>query len=114
MTKRNAIFPVNSHAFDKVHGYSAAVASGDLLFVSGKAGSRSDGSPELGFAAQVRLAFSSLEATLAAGACTFDHVVGLTKLHIINAVSPSASNPAAFANGYRGEESIARFASESA
>jgi enamine deaminase RidA (YjgF/YER057c/UK114 family) len=109
MTKRNAVFPANRHAFDKVHGYSAAVSWGDLLFMSGKAGGRSDGSPEPNFGAQVRLAFSNREATPAAGACTFDDVVGVTKPHVSNAFSPIASNPAAFANRCRVDESTARF-----
>ena len=46
------------------HGYSAAVRSDDLLFVSGQVGSRADGSPEPDFEAQVRRAFANLEATL--------------------------------------------------
>ena len=37
---------------------------GDLLFVSGQVGRRSDNSPETGFAQQVRLVFSILEQTL--------------------------------------------------
>lgn len=81
MNKRNAVFPANRHALYETHGYSAAIASGDLLFVSGQVGSRSDGSPEPDFAEQVRLAFSNLEATLAAGGCTFDDIVDVTTFH---------------------------------
>jgi enamine deaminase RidA (YjgF/YER057c/UK114 family) len=81
MTKRNAIFPANRHALYEAHGYSAAIASGDLLFVSGQVGSRADGSPEPDFAEQVRLAFSNLGATLAAGGCTFDDIVDVTTFH---------------------------------
>lgn len=81
MTKRNPVFPQDRHALYQAHGYSAAVASGDLLFVSGQVGSRSDGSPEPDFARQVELAFSNLEATLTAGGCTFDDIVDVTTFH---------------------------------
>jgi enamine deaminase RidA (YjgF/YER057c/UK114 family) len=81
MTERTAIFPADRHALYETHGYSAAIASGDLLFVSGQVGSRSDGSPEPDFAEQVRLAFANLKATLAAGGCTFDDIVDLTTFH---------------------------------
>lgn len=81
MIKRNAVFPANRHALYEAHGYSAAIASSDLLFVSGQVGSRTDGSPEPDFAKQVRLAFSNLEATLAAGGCTFDDIVDVTTFH---------------------------------
>src|SRR5690606_17968190 len=81
MNARNAVFPMNRHALYEAHGYSAAIASGDLLFVSGQVGSRDDGSPEPDFAKQVRLAFSNLQATLAAGGCTFDDIVDVTTFH---------------------------------
>lgn len=81
MNSRTAIFPTDSHALYQAHGYSAAIASGGLLFVSGQVGSRSDGSPEPDFAAQVRLAFANLEATLSAGGCSFDDVVDVTTFH---------------------------------
>lgn len=81
MTQREAVFPANRHALYEAHGYSAAIRSGDLLFVSGQVGSRSDGSPEPDFAAQVRQAFSNLKATLAAGGCTFDDIVDVTTFH---------------------------------
>ncbi len=64
MTQREAIFPANRHTLYEEHGYSAAIRSGDLLFVSGQVGSRSDGTPEPDFERQVRLAFENLEATL--------------------------------------------------
>ena len=54
MAQREAVFPANRHALYEKHGYSAAVRSGDLLFVSGQVGSRPDGSPEPDFEAQVR------------------------------------------------------------
>ncbi|GLQ10384.1 hypothetical protein GCM10007913_23160 [Devosia yakushimensis] len=81
MTQRTAIFPAKRHALYEAHGYSAAIRSGDLLFVSGQVGSREDGTPEPDFAAQVRLAFANLEATLAAAGCTFDDIVDVTTFH---------------------------------
>ena len=81
MAQRQAVFPANRHALYEQHGYSAAVRSDDLLFVSGQVGSRADGSPEPDFEAQVRLAFANLEATLAAGGCTFDDIVDVTSFH---------------------------------
>ena len=81
MNTRNPVFPANRHILYETHRYSAAIASGDLLFVSGQVGSRSDGSPEPDFAQQVRLAFSHLEATLVAGGCTFDDVIDVTTFH---------------------------------
>ena len=81
MNRRNPVFPADRHRLYEAHRYSAAIASGDLLFVSGQVGSRSDGSPEPDFAQQVHLAFSNLEATLVAGGCTFDDVVDVTTFH---------------------------------
>jgi enamine deaminase RidA (YjgF/YER057c/UK114 family) len=78
MRTREAIFPANPHALYKQHGYSPAVASGDLLFVSGMVGARQDGTPEPDLEAQVRLAFDNLRGVLAAAGCTFDDVVDLT------------------------------------
>ncbi|MFB4376951.1 RidA family protein, partial [Agrobacterium sp. CR_3] len=43
MTAREAIFPANRHALYEAHGYSTAIRSGDLLFVSGHVGIRADG-----------------------------------------------------------------------
>ncbi|MDM7062136.1 RidA family protein [Enterobacter hormaechei] len=81
MHPRNPVFPVNRHALSEEHGYSAAIRSGDLLFVSGQVGSRSDGTPEPDFAAQVQLAFDNLQATLAAAGCTFDDLIDVTTFH---------------------------------
>jgi enamine deaminase RidA (YjgF/YER057c/UK114 family) len=81
MAQRDAVFPVDRQALYEKHGYSAAVRSGDLLFVSGQVGSRPDGSPEPDFEAQVRRAFANLEATLIAGGCTFDDVVDVTTFY---------------------------------
>ena len=81
MTQRDAVFPADRHALYEAHGYSAAIRSNDLLFVSGQVGSRADGSPEPDFASQVRLAFANLKATLAAGGCTLDDIVDVTTFH---------------------------------
>ncbi|WP_062235332.1 RidA family protein [Aureimonas sp. N4] len=81
MTKRDAVFPADRHALYEAHGYSAAIRSGDLLFVSGQVGSRSDGTPEPDFGQQVRQAFLNLRQTLDAAGCTFDDIVDVTTFH---------------------------------
>jgi enamine deaminase RidA (YjgF/YER057c/UK114 family) len=81
MPKRDAIFPANRHALYEKHRYSAAIRSGDLLFVSGQVGSRDDGSPEPMFEDQVRRAFANLKAVLAAAGCTLADVVDVTTFH---------------------------------
>jgi len=81
MTHRTAIFPADRHALYEAHGYSAAVRSGDLLFVSGQVGSRADGTPEPDFQAQVQLAFTNLSAVLEAAGCTFEDVLDVTTFH---------------------------------
>ena len=78
MTAREAIFPANRHALYQAHRYSAAIRSGDLVFVSGQVGSRDDGSPEPDLAAQVRLAFANLNAILLAAGGSFADVVDVT------------------------------------
>lgn len=81
MTKRDAIFPAGRQALYEMHRYSAAIRSGDLLFVSGQVGAREDGSPEPDFEKQVQLAFDNLAAVLKAAGCTFDDVVDVTTFH---------------------------------
>ena len=81
MTKREAVFPAGRQALYERNRYSAAIRSGDLLFVSGQVGSRDDGSPEPDYEAQVQLAFDNLSAVLEAGGCTFDDVVDVTTFH---------------------------------
>ena len=81
MANREAVFPSNRHSLYEQHGYSAAIRSGDLLFVSGQVGSRLDGTPEPDFERQVELAFENLHATLAAAGCTFDDIVDVTTFH---------------------------------
>lgn len=36
MNQPKPVFPANRHALYEKHGYSAAIRSGDLLFVAGK------------------------------------------------------------------------------
>jgi enamine deaminase RidA (YjgF/YER057c/UK114 family) len=81
MTQRQAIFPADRHALYDLHRYSAAIRSGDLLFVSGQVGSRTDGSPEPVFEDQVRRAFVNLRAVLAAAGCGLEDLVDVTTFH---------------------------------
>jgi len=81
MVQREAVFPASRHALYEAHGYSAAIRSDTLLFVSGQVGSRGDGSPEPDFEAQVRLAFANLKATLLAAGCGFDDILDVTTFH---------------------------------
>jgi enamine deaminase RidA (YjgF/YER057c/UK114 family) len=81
MSKRDAIFPAGRQALYETNRYSAAIRSGDLVFVSGQVGSRKDGSPEPEFEKQVQLAFDNLGAVLKAAGCTFDDIVDVTTFH---------------------------------
>ena len=81
MAKREAIYPAGRQALYDIYRYSAAIRSGDLLFVSGQVGSRQDGSPEPDFAKQVRLAFDNLANVLKAAGATFDDIVDVTTFH---------------------------------
>ena len=81
MATRDPVFPAGRHDLYTSQTYSAAIRSDDLLFVSGQVGSRSDGSPEPAFEAQVRLAFANLKATFHAGGCGLDDIVDVTTFH---------------------------------
>jgi enamine deaminase RidA (YjgF/YER057c/UK114 family) len=81
MTKRDAIFPARKQALNDIYRYSAAIRSGDFLFVSGQVGSHEDGLPEPDFESQVQLAFHNLAAVLEAAGCTFDDIVDVTTFH---------------------------------
>ncbi len=81
MSKRDAIFPAGRQALYEINRYSAAIRTGDLLFVSGQVGSREDGSPEPDFEKQVQLAFDNLGEVLQAAGCTFDDIVDVTTFH---------------------------------
>jgi enamine deaminase RidA (YjgF/YER057c/UK114 family) len=78
MNTRKAIFPKNPHALYNEHGYSPAILSGDLLFVSGMVGAREDGTPESVLHAQIQLAFDNLRGVLEASGCTFEDVIDVT------------------------------------
>jgi enamine deaminase RidA (YjgF/YER057c/UK114 family) len=81
MLERQAILPARRHALYERHRYSAAIRSGDLLFVSGQVGSREDGSPEPDFERQVQLAFDNLASVLEAAGCTLGDVIDVTTFH---------------------------------
>lgn len=81
MSKRDAVFPAGRQALYEINSYSAAIRSGDLLFVSGQVGSREDGSAEPVFEKQVQLAFDNLAAVLKAAGCGFDDIVDVTSFH---------------------------------
>jgi enamine deaminase RidA (YjgF/YER057c/UK114 family) len=78
MGSRDVVFPAGRQVLYEQNRYSPAVRANGLLFVSGQVGSREDGSPEPDLAAQVRLAFTHLNAVLAAAGCTFDDVIDVT------------------------------------
>jgi enamine deaminase RidA (YjgF/YER057c/UK114 family) len=79
--KNEAIFPAGRQDLYTRHGYSAAIRSQDLLFVSGQVGSRDDGSPEPDFEQQVERAFHNLRSVLAAAGCSLADIVDLTTFH---------------------------------
>ncbi|MFJ4353314.1 RidA family protein [Pseudomonas sp. NPDC089428] len=76
--QRDVVFPPDRHALYELHRYSPAIRSNGFLFVSGQVGSRKDGSAEPDLAAQVRLAFTNLNAILAAAGSSFADVVDTT------------------------------------
>jgi enamine deaminase RidA (YjgF/YER057c/UK114 family) len=78
MTQRDVVFPPGRQALYERNRYSPAVRSNGFLFVSGQVGSLEDGSPEPDLEAQVRLAFTHLNAILGAAGCAFDDVVDVT------------------------------------
>lgn len=81
MSQRKAVFPAGRHSLYEKHGYSAAIQSKDLLFVSGQVGSLQDGSAEPDFEKQVTLAFENLRHTLEAAGCTFEDIIDVTTFH---------------------------------
>ncbi|PVE56928.1 RidA family protein [Rhizobium rhizogenes] len=81
MTKSEAIFPARRQALYDTHRYSAAIRSGDLLFISGQVGAREDGSTEPDFGKQVELAFNNLQAVLEAAGGTFEDIIDVTTFH---------------------------------
>ena len=81
MPQIEPVFPEGRHALYEQHGYSAAIRSGDLLFVSGQVGSREDGTPESDYPAQVARAFENLVSVLDAAGCTLEVLVDVTSFH---------------------------------
>lgn len=81
MTKREIVTPTGKHDLYEQHGYSAAIKSGDLLFVSGQVGSLADGTPEPDFKRQVELAFENLQSVLNAADCALDDIIDVTTFH---------------------------------
>lgn len=81
MLHNEPVFPSDRHALYEQHGYSAAIRSSDLLFVSGQVGGRADGSPEPDFAKQVQLAFDNLLAVLDAAGCGPEDIADVTSFH---------------------------------
>jgi enamine deaminase RidA (YjgF/YER057c/UK114 family) len=81
MTKRDVVFPAGRQDLYETNRYSAAVRSGDLLFVSGQVGSREDGTPEPDFEKQVLLAFDNLAAVLKAAGADFSDIIDVTSFH---------------------------------
>ncbi|MCT8126107.1 RidA family protein [Alishewanella sp. BS5-314] len=79
--KRKVIIPEGKHALYEQHGYSAAIKSGDLLFVSGQVGSLPDGTPEPDFKRQVELAFDNLQSVLSAAGCSLEDIIDVTTFH---------------------------------
>ncbi|MBC8067582.1 MAG: RidA family protein [Deltaproteobacteria bacterium] len=102
MVTRKAIFPDHPHALYRQHGYSPAIQSGDLLFVSGMVGAREDGTPEPDIDAQIRLAFDNLRAVLDKAGCGFDDVIDVT-LFLIDPDASAQAAIAAIAQAFPGE-----------
>ncbi|PMY34702.1 hypothetical protein C1Y35_23730 [Pseudomonas sp. GW456-L14] len=78
MTQRDVVFPPGRQALYQRNRYSPAIRSNGFLFVSGQVGSTADGSPEPDLEAQVRLAFTNLNAILAAAGSSFEDVIDVT------------------------------------
>lgn len=79
---RTAIFPRDKQATYEAYGYSAAIRSGDLLFVSGQVGVDRDGKAIVGAEEQFAQAFENLGQVLAAAGCSFDDIVDVTSFHV--------------------------------
>jgi len=82
MADKAPVTPENPHALYEMHGYRAAIRSGDFLFVSGQVGAQADGSPVEEIEAQIELAFENLRGVLAAAGCGFADIVDVTTFHV--------------------------------
>ena len=79
---KTAVFPKDKQASYEAYGYSAAIRSNDLVFVSGQVGVDHNGVPISDSQAQIEGAFESLSQILEAADCTFDDIVDVTSYHV--------------------------------
>jgi len=79
---RTAIFPKGKQAVYESYGYSAAIRSGEFLFVSGQVGVDRDGKAIVGANEQFTQAFENLRQVLEAAGCSFDDIVDVTSFHV--------------------------------
>ena len=82
MPARDVVFPAGRQALYERNRYSPAVRSNGFLFV-GPGGQPRRRLARADLTAQVRLAFSNLNAVLHAAGCTFDDVVDVT-MFVVN------------------------------
>ncbi len=76
MAKRDAIFPAGGRALYDMNRYSAAIRSGDLLFVSGQASVDRSGSIMTDtFEGEMRRSLDNLSTILSAAGSGLSHVV---------------------------------------
>jgi len=79
---RVAVFPNGKQEVYERYGYSAAIRSGDLLFVSGQVGVDGTGAAIEDRPAQIAQAFENLRQILAAAGCTMNDIVDVTSFHV--------------------------------
>lgn len=82
MAERKAIFPAGRADIYQKNGYSAAIHSGDFLFVSGQVGSQENGAPVAEPGRQIEQAFANLADVLKAAGCGFDDIVDVMTFHV--------------------------------
>jgi enamine deaminase RidA (YjgF/YER057c/UK114 family) len=76
------VFPKGKQAAYDRYGYSAAIKSGDLLFVSGQVGVDENGAAIAEPAAQIEQAFANMRLVLDAAGCSTDDIVDVTSFHV--------------------------------
>ena len=79
---RAPVFPKQKQASYEAYGYSAALRTGGLLFVSGQVGVDSAGTAVPEPARQFDKAFENLGGVLHAAGIGFDNVVDVTTFHV--------------------------------
>lgn len=82
MPTHQAVVPNAPHALYEMHGYSPAIRSGDLLFVSGQVGCDTEGNPIQDIEQQIDAAFKNLGSVLKAAGCGFEDVIDVTSFHV--------------------------------